>query len=55
MVVILKSMEQSSTFISYEPRHTPPSGDDYQIISRWTRQGAHQVHQAHEREHGAGA
>ena len=34
VVVILKSMEQSSTFISYEPRHTPPSGDDYRIIAR---------------------
>ena len=28
VVVILKSMEQSSTFISYEPRHAPRSGDD---------------------------
>ena len=34
VVVILKSMEQSSTYISYEPRHAPPSGDDYQLIKR---------------------
>ena len=34
VVVILKSMEQSSTFISYEPRHTRPSGDDYRLIKR---------------------
>ena len=37
VVVILKSMEQSSTFISYEPRHAPPSGDDYRIIRRATK------------------
>ena len=34
VVVVLKSMEQSSTFISYEPRHAPPSGDDYRLIKR---------------------
>ena len=41
MVVILKSMEQSSTFISYEPRHAPPSGDDYRIIKRATKRFLH--------------
>ena len=39
--VILKSMEQSSTFISYEPRHAPPSGDDYRIINRATKRFLH--------------
>ena len=34
VVVILKSMEQSSTYSSYEPRHAPPSGDDYRLIKR---------------------
>lgn len=34
VVVILTSMEQSPTFISYEPRHRPPSGPDYRIIQR---------------------
>jgi len=32
VVVILKSMEQSRTFVSYEPRHPPPSGEGYRII-----------------------
>ena len=41
VVVILKSMEQSSTFISYEPRHTPPSGDDYRIIRRAAKRFLH--------------
>ena len=41
VVVILKSMEQSSTFISYEPRHAPPSGDDYRIINRATKRFLH--------------
>ena len=42
VVVILKSMEQSSTFISYEPRHTPPSGDDnYRIIKRAAKRFLH--------------
>ena len=41
VVVILKSMEQSSTFISYEPRHAPPSGDDYRIINRATKRFFH--------------
>ena len=40
-VVILKSMEQSSTFISYEPRHTPPSGDDYRLIKRANKRFLH--------------
>lgn len=34
VVVILKSMEQGTTFISYEPRFAPPSGDDYRLIKR---------------------
>jgi len=34
-VVILRSMEQSPTFISYEPRYRPASGDDdYRLIKR---------------------
>ena len=41
VVVILKSMEQSSTFISYEPRHAPPSGDDYRIITRANKRFLH--------------
>ena len=41
VVVVLKSMEQSSTFISYEPRHTPPSGDDYRIIKRAAKRFLH--------------
>ena len=41
VVVILKSMEQSSTFISYEPRHAPPSGDDYRIINRANKRFLH--------------
>ena len=41
VVVILKSMEQSSTFISYEPRHTPPSGDDYRLIKRANKRFLH--------------
>ena len=34
VVVILKSMEQAATFISYEPKFPPPSGDDYRLIKR---------------------
>ena len=34
VVVILKSIEQASTFVSYEPRFAPPSGDDYRVIKR---------------------
>jgi DNA-binding transcriptional ArsR family regulator len=34
VVVILKSMEQASSFVSYEPRFRPPSGDDYRLIKR---------------------
>ena len=34
-------MEQSSTLISYEPRHTPPSGDDYRLIKRATKRFLH--------------
>lgn len=34
VVVILKSMEQAATFVSYEPRFRPPSGDDYRRIKR---------------------
>lgn len=34
VVVILKSMEQGPTFISYEPRFAPPSGEDYRVIQR---------------------
>ena len=41
VVVILKSMEQSSTFISYEPRHAPPSGDGYRIITRANKRFLH--------------
>ncbi|MDE2811712.1 MAG: hypothetical protein OXM01_01730 [Gemmatimonadota bacterium] len=41
VVVILKSMEQSSTFISYEPRHAPPSGDDYRLIKRAPKRFLH--------------
>ena len=41
MVVILKSMEQSATFISYEPRHAPPSGDDYRILKRAAKRFLH--------------
>ena len=33
-VVILKSMERGPTFISYEPRFQPPSGEDYRLIKR---------------------
>ena len=33
--------EQGSTFISYEPRHTPPSGDDYRIIRRAAKRFLH--------------
>ena len=32
VVVILKSMEKSRTFVSYEPRFPPPSGEDYRQI-----------------------
>ena len=41
VVVILKSMEQSSTFISYEPRYAPPSGDDYRLIKRAPKRFLH--------------
>ena len=41
VVVVLKSMEQSATFISYEPRHAPPSGDDYRIIKRAAKRFLH--------------
>ena len=41
VVVVLKSMEQSSTIISYEPRRTPPSGDDYRIIKRAAKRFLH--------------
>ena len=41
VVVILKSMEQSPTFISYEPRHAPPSGDDYRLIKRARKRFLH--------------
>lgn len=34
VVIILKSMEQSSTFVSYHPRFAPPSGSDYRLIKR---------------------
>lgn len=34
VVVILKSMEQGPTFISFEPRFAPPSGSDYRLIKR---------------------
>lgn len=34
VVAIVKSMEQGPTFISYEPRFPPPSGDDYRLIKR---------------------
>ena len=34
VVVILTSLEQGPTFISYEPRYRPPSGDHYRIIKR---------------------
>lgn len=36
VVVVLTSMERSPTFVSYEPRHQPPSGDDYRLIKRAT-------------------
>ena len=39
--VVLKSMEQSSTFISYEPRHTPPSGYDCRLIKRASKRLLH--------------
>jgi hypothetical protein len=32
VVVILKSLEKSRTFVSYEPRYLPPSGEDYRQI-----------------------
>ena len=34
-------MEQSSTFISYEPRYAPPSGDDYRLIKRAPKRFLH--------------
>ena len=37
VVVILKS----STFISYEPRYAPPSGDDYRLIKRAPKRFLH--------------
>ena len=36
VAVVLKSMEQGPTFISYEPRFAPPSGKDYRLIKRTT-------------------
>ena len=33
-MVILKSMEQAPTFVSYRPQFDPPSGKDYRIIKR---------------------
>lgn len=36
VVVILKSMEQGPTFVSFEPRFPAPSGDDYRVIKRAT-------------------
>ena len=41
VVVILKSMEQSSTYISFEPRHAPLSGDDYRLIKRAPKRFLH--------------
>lgn len=42
VVVILKSMEQSPTFISYEPRYRPASGDDeYRLIKRASKRFLH--------------
>ena len=42
VVVILKSMEQSPTFISYEPRDRPASGDDdYRLIKRASKRFLH--------------
>ena len=37
VVVILRSMEQGPTFVSYEPRRPAPSGPNYRIISRANR------------------
>jgi hypothetical protein len=34
LVVVLTSMEQSPTFISYQPRYKPPCGDDYRRLKR---------------------
>ena len=42
VVVILKSKEQSPTFISYEPRYRPASGDDdYRLIKRASKRFPH--------------
>ena len=41
VVVILKSMEQSSTYVSYEPRYTAPSGADYRLIKRAAKRFLH--------------
>ena len=42
VLVILKSMEQSPTFISYEPRYRPASGDDdYRLIKRAAKRFLH--------------
>jgi hypothetical protein len=37
VVVILRSMEQGPTFVSYEPRRPAPSGPNYRVISRANR------------------
>ena len=42
VVVILKSMEKSRTFVSYEPRFPPPSGEDYRQIRN--AHGKHFLH-----------
>lgn len=42
VVVILKSMEKSRTFVSYEPRYSPPSGEDYRLIRN--AHGKHFLH-----------
>ncbi len=42
VVVILKSMEKSRTFVSYEPRYPPPSGKDYRQIR--SAPGKHFLH-----------
>ena len=42
VVVILKSLEKSRTFVSYEPRYPPPSGEDYRQIRN--THGKHFLH-----------
>ena len=42
VVVILKSMEKSRTFVSYQPRYPAPSGEDYRQIRN--AQGKHFLH-----------